>query len=215
MPGVFQNFDPSPPSPPSECVALRTKGGGYTLAGRWRGWGVNILEDASHRIGLLQSNLSTLCMVSSASRRGTSCGARSTVCNVFCVVCRVSSASRRGTSCVARSMTRAAWPSSASSWRSAAYPTWTLSASGGRGESFSSAVQSQVHQCWGGSGNVFVRIRILLFSWFRILHDYSFLIFSTYIFPLCSRLVSVLDCILWRDISFLCKRFSIKKNYIF
>ncbi len=36
------------------------RGGGYTLAGRWGGWGVNILEDARHRIGLLQSNLSTL-----------------------------------------------------------------------------------------------------------------------------------------------------------
>ncbi len=32
---------------------------GYTLAGRWGGWGVNILEDARHRIGLLQYNLST------------------------------------------------------------------------------------------------------------------------------------------------------------
>ncbi len=31
----------------------------YTLAGRWGGWGFNIMEDASHRIGLLQSNLST------------------------------------------------------------------------------------------------------------------------------------------------------------
>jgi hypothetical protein len=35
-----------------ECVMT-------TLAGRRGGWGVNILGDASHRIGLLQSNLST------------------------------------------------------------------------------------------------------------------------------------------------------------
>jgi hypothetical protein len=39
------------PSPPSECVLPRTKGGGYTLAGV-RGWGVHILEDARHWIGL-------------------------------------------------------------------------------------------------------------------------------------------------------------------
>jgi hypothetical protein len=33
---VFQKIDPPPPSPPSECVLPppRTKGGGYTIAGR-------------------------------------------------------------------------------------------------------------------------------------------------------------------------------------
>jgi hypothetical protein len=40
-----------------------TKGGGYTIAGRRGGWGVNILEDERHRIGLLQYNLSTTCTV--------------------------------------------------------------------------------------------------------------------------------------------------------
>ncbi len=35
VPGVFQNIDPPPPSPPCECVLPRTKGGGYTLAGLW------------------------------------------------------------------------------------------------------------------------------------------------------------------------------------
>jgi hypothetical protein len=58
---LFQNIDPPPPSPPSECVLpphqrrvvhTRRAGGGW-------GWGVNILEDARHRIGLLQYNLST------------------------------------------------------------------------------------------------------------------------------------------------------------
>jgi len=42
MSGVFQNIDPSPPSPPTFGA------GENTLAG-WRGgWGVNILEDARH-----------------------------------------------------------------------------------------------------------------------------------------------------------------------
>jgi hypothetical protein len=66
MSGVFQNIeniDPSPPSPPSECVLPppRTQGGeGGTHTRRAvRGVGVNILEDARHRIGLLQYNLST------------------------------------------------------------------------------------------------------------------------------------------------------------
>ncbi len=54
---------PPIPSPPSECVLpphQRRAGvrGLYTLAGRW-GWGVNILEDARHWIGLLQYNPST------------------------------------------------------------------------------------------------------------------------------------------------------------
>ncbi len=45
---------------PASVSSLRTKGGGYTLAGRWGGGEVNILEDARHRIGLLQYNLSTV-----------------------------------------------------------------------------------------------------------------------------------------------------------
>jgi hypothetical protein len=59
--GVFLNIDPPPPSPPSECVLpphqRRRGGGGYTLAGWCR---VTILEDARHRISLLQYNLSTV-----------------------------------------------------------------------------------------------------------------------------------------------------------
>jgi hypothetical protein len=51
---VFQNIDPPPPSPPSACVLPPHQRRGYTLAGRRGGWGVNILEDASHGIGLLQ-----------------------------------------------------------------------------------------------------------------------------------------------------------------
>ncbi len=58
VPGVFQNIDPHPLLHPASVSSPRSKGGRYTLAGRWGGWGVNILEDASHRIGLLQSNLS-------------------------------------------------------------------------------------------------------------------------------------------------------------
>ncbi len=50
--GVFQNIDPPTLSPLSECV-LHPHQRRYTMAGRW-GWGVNILEDARHRIGLLQ-----------------------------------------------------------------------------------------------------------------------------------------------------------------
>jgi hypothetical protein len=42
--GVFQNMDPPPPSPPSECVLPRTA---------VKGVGVNILEDARHRIGII------------------------------------------------------------------------------------------------------------------------------------------------------------------
>ncbi len=55
--GVFQNIDP--PFPPSECVLPRTKGGGVHTRRAVRGWGFNILEDARHRIDLLQYNLST------------------------------------------------------------------------------------------------------------------------------------------------------------
>jgi hypothetical protein len=56
--GVFQNIDPPPPLPLASVSYPRTKGG-YTLAGRVRGWGVNILEDARHGVGLLQYNPST------------------------------------------------------------------------------------------------------------------------------------------------------------
>jgi hypothetical protein len=64
---VFQYIDLPPPSPPGECVLPPpppNKGGGYTLAGRKGGWGVNILEDERHRIALLQYNLSTALAVS-------------------------------------------------------------------------------------------------------------------------------------------------------
>jgi hypothetical protein len=48
MAGVFQNIDPTHPSPPSECVHPAFGAGEDTLAG-WRGvWGVNILEDVRH-----------------------------------------------------------------------------------------------------------------------------------------------------------------------
>ncbi len=52
---VCQNIDPPHPFlHPASVSSPRTKGGGYTLAGRWEGWGVNILEDERHRIGLFQ-----------------------------------------------------------------------------------------------------------------------------------------------------------------
>ncbi len=58
--GVLPTIDQPTPSPPSECFLPPTpKAGGYTLAGRWGGWGVNISEDARHWIGLLEYNLST------------------------------------------------------------------------------------------------------------------------------------------------------------
>ncbi len=50
MAGVFQNIEPSPHSPPGECVSplVPLVQGEHTLAG-WRGgWGVNILEDTRH-----------------------------------------------------------------------------------------------------------------------------------------------------------------------
>jgi hypothetical protein len=53
--GVFQTMVPHPP--------LRTKGGGYTLAGRCGDRGVSILEDAGHCIGLLQYYPSTVIRV--------------------------------------------------------------------------------------------------------------------------------------------------------
>ncbi len=59
--GVFQNIDPPPPYPPSECVPPPApKVVGTQSPGGEGGVGVNILEDSRHRIGLLQYNLSTL-----------------------------------------------------------------------------------------------------------------------------------------------------------
>jgi hypothetical protein len=55
---VFQNIDPPPPSPPSECVLPPHQRRGVHTRRAVRGWG-NILEDARHWIGLLQCNLST------------------------------------------------------------------------------------------------------------------------------------------------------------
>jgi hypothetical protein len=45
---------PHPPLRPASPSSPRNKGGGYTLAGRRGGWGVNILEDKRNRTGLLQ-----------------------------------------------------------------------------------------------------------------------------------------------------------------
>jgi hypothetical protein len=59
VPGVVQNIDPPPPSPPSECVpsSPRSKAEGtQTLAGRRRGWGGLIFWKTPAigiRIGLL------------------------------------------------------------------------------------------------------------------------------------------------------------------
>jgi hypothetical protein len=58
---VFQNIDPPPI--PGECVPPVFVGGEDTLARQRGGWGVNIWEDARHRIGLLQYNLSTVARV--------------------------------------------------------------------------------------------------------------------------------------------------------
>jgi hypothetical protein len=55
--GIFQNIAP-PPLPLANVS--RTKGGGTHSPGGERGGGVNILEDARHRIGFLQYNLSTI-----------------------------------------------------------------------------------------------------------------------------------------------------------
>jgi hypothetical protein len=61
--GVFQNIDPPPPLHPASVSSPRTKGGGeggVHTRRAVREWGVNILEDARHWIGLLQYNLSTV-----------------------------------------------------------------------------------------------------------------------------------------------------------
>ncbi len=65
MSRVFQNIDPPPPSPPGECVPPPLLRGEGTLAGRRGGWGVNILEDARHTVGLASysNNLSTSQMI--------------------------------------------------------------------------------------------------------------------------------------------------------
>ncbi len=59
---LSEYIDPPPPLHPASVSSPRTKGGGVHT--RWAVWGegpeVNILDDASHRIGLLQSNLSTV-----------------------------------------------------------------------------------------------------------------------------------------------------------
>jgi hypothetical protein len=51
---------PPPPLHPASVSFPLTKGGGVHTRLAVRGWGVNISEDAIHRIGLLQSNLSTV-----------------------------------------------------------------------------------------------------------------------------------------------------------
>ncbi len=50
---------PRAPSPPSECVLPPHQRWGAHTRRAVRGWRGNILEDARHRIGLLQYNLST------------------------------------------------------------------------------------------------------------------------------------------------------------
>jgi hypothetical protein len=45
---------PLPPFLPASLSSPCNKGGGYTLAGRRGGWGVNVLEDERNRIALLQ-----------------------------------------------------------------------------------------------------------------------------------------------------------------
>jgi hypothetical protein len=54
---------PHPLSTQRVCPPPRTKGGGEHTRREVRGWGVNILEDARHWIGLLQYNPSTRYMV--------------------------------------------------------------------------------------------------------------------------------------------------------
>jgi hypothetical protein len=57
--GVFQNIEPPTLFHPASVSSPRTKGGGVHTRRAVRGWGVNILEDARHRMGLLQYNLFT------------------------------------------------------------------------------------------------------------------------------------------------------------
>ncbi len=54
--GVLKILTTPPPPHPASVFSFRTKGHTRRAV---RGWGVNILEDARHRIGLLQNNLST------------------------------------------------------------------------------------------------------------------------------------------------------------
>ncbi len=56
---VFQNIDLPTPFP-SECVLPLHQRRGVHTRRAVRGWGVNILEDARHWIGLLQYNPSTV-----------------------------------------------------------------------------------------------------------------------------------------------------------
>jgi hypothetical protein len=56
--GVFQNIDPPPLSPPSECVLPPHQRRGIHTRWAVRGVGVNFLEYARRRTGLLQYNLS-------------------------------------------------------------------------------------------------------------------------------------------------------------
>ncbi len=56
--GVYQYIDP-PPFHPASLSSPAPKAGG-TQSPAVRGWGVNILKDARHWIGLLQYNRSTI-----------------------------------------------------------------------------------------------------------------------------------------------------------
>jgi hypothetical protein len=64
--GVFQHIDPPHPlSTQRVCPPPAPKaGGGVHTRREVRGWGVNILEDARHWIGLLQYNPSTVLVLS-------------------------------------------------------------------------------------------------------------------------------------------------------
>ncbi len=59
--GAFRTIDPPPPLRTASVSSPRTKGGGGGVHTSWavRGWGVNIMEDARHWIGLLHYNSST------------------------------------------------------------------------------------------------------------------------------------------------------------
>jgi hypothetical protein len=58
VPGVFQNIDSPPPSPPSECVLPPHKRRGGTHSPVGEGGAGHIMEDARHRIDFIQYNLS-------------------------------------------------------------------------------------------------------------------------------------------------------------